>query len=200
MLDEDIETYPYLFVVDLEATCDDSGGVPKHEMETIEFGAVLVDSETLEPIDELAMFIRPVRHPVLTPFCTSLTTITQSDVAAAPTFPEAMDAVARFLGGRRALFCSWGNYDKNQLDQDAAYHGVSVPLAAHLNIKAAFSEAIWHKKALGMAQALTRVGLELEGTHHRGIDDARNIARLLPWALRRAPLRDHPEPGRSRRR
>ena len=30
-----------------------------------------------------------------------------------------------------------------------------------------------------MKGALLKVGLPLEGTHHRGIDDVRNIARLL---------------------
>ncbi|MDF2697512.1 MAG: Inhibitor of the KinA pathway to sporulation, putative exonuclease, partial [Labilithrix sp.] len=37
--------------------------------------------------------------------------------------------------------------------------------------------------------ALEHAGLTLEGTHHRGIDDARNIARLLPWLLGRVPAR-----------
>ena len=32
-------------------------------------------------------------------------------------------------------------------------------------------------------KALAHVGLPLVGTHHRGIDDARNIARLLPHSL-----------------
>jgi len=36
-----------------------------------------------------------------------------------------------------------------------------------------------------MDGALRRVGLPLVGTHHRGIDDARNIARILPFALGR---------------
>jgi inhibitor of KinA sporulation pathway (predicted exonuclease) len=35
------------------------------------------------------------------------------------------------------------------------------------------------KKKLGMAQALSLLGIELEGIHHRGIDDARNIARIV---------------------
>ena len=30
-----------------------------------------------------------------------------------------------------------------------------------------------------MAQALQQLGLELKGTHHRGIDDARNIAAIF---------------------
>jgi inhibitor of KinA sporulation pathway (predicted exonuclease) len=33
---------------------------------------------------------------------------------------------------------------------------------------------------------LRKIGLEPIGTPHRGIDDARNIARLLPYLLGRA--------------
>jgi inhibitor of KinA sporulation pathway (predicted exonuclease) len=32
------------------------------------------------------------------------------------------------------------------------------------------------------------VNLAFQGTEHRGIDDARNIARLLPYALGRLPV------------
>lgn len=185
--------YPYLLVVDLEATCDEATAdrpsrVPKHEMETIEVGAVLVETATLAPIGELCQFVRPVRHPVLTPFCRELTTIRQEDVDAAPTFPDAMANVARFLEGRRALFCSWGDYDKNQLAQDASHHRIRIPFGvqAHLNLKKKLSEVLGIPKKLGMAGALRHVGLALEGTHHRGVDDARNIARLLPWIAGRA--------------
>jgi len=57
----------------------------------------------------------------------------------------------------------------------------------HLNLKRAFSAQQNLKKKLGMAGALRHVGLELTGTHHRGIDDARNIARLLPWCIDEKP-------------
>lgn len=182
----ELDEFPYLLVVDLEATCDDREAkiqqVPKHEMETIEIGAVLVDNRTLETVGELGVFVRPVRHPVLTDFCKKLTSITQADVDAAPLFPEAVATVERFLDGRRVLFCSWGDYDKNQLAQDAAFHRIAVPFAKrHLNVKKRFSAQLGEPKRFGMDGALARVGLALEGTHHRGIDDARNIARLLPW-------------------
>ena len=32
-----------------------------------------------------------------------------------------------------------------------------------------------------MAQALSLCNLKLDGVHHRGIDDARNMARLAPY-------------------
>jgi inhibitor of KinA sporulation pathway (predicted exonuclease) len=176
----------FYLVIDLEATCDDQGAVPKHEMEIIEVGAVLVEARELSPVGEFQTFIKPVRHPTLTPFCTGLTTITQADVDGAPGFRDAMLALRRFVGARQVTFGSWGDYDRKQFDQDAGYHHVALPfLARHVNLKKMFSDSLGEKKRFGMAQALERVGLPLVGTHHRGIDDARNIAGLLPWSLGR---------------
>jgi inhibitor of KinA sporulation pathway (predicted exonuclease) len=184
---------PFLLIVDLEATCDDRGAVPKHEMETIEIGAVLVQHESLAPMGEFQTFIKPVRNAVLTEFCCKLTSIRQTDVDAAPGFPEALSALTRFVGARRTLFCSWGNYDRNQLAQDAMHHGVELRFRDHLNLKAEFAQSTGSTKTLGLEGALQKVGLKFEGTAHRGIDDARNIVRLLPWVLGRRKI----EPSRD---
>jgi inhibitor of KinA sporulation pathway (predicted exonuclease) len=156
-------------------------------METIEIGALLCDAATLAPLRELQAFVRPVRHRVLTPFCTQLTTITQADVDPAGRFPDAMARLAAFCEGTSPLFCSWGAYDRGQLERDARFHGLALPrvLARHLNLKEAFSRRLGEARRYGTGQALRRVGLTFSGTHHRAIDDARNIARLLPWALGR---------------
>ncbi len=170
-------------VIDVEATCDDGGRVPRSESEIIEIGAVMVDP-SFAVVGELQTFIKPVRHPRLTAFCTQLTSITQADVENAISFPEAMVLIGQFIGEKDPLFCSWGAYDKNQFAQDADYHGVALPFGdRHLNLKAEFSARRGDKKRYGMSAALRKVGLELIGTHHRGIDDARNIARLLPWIV-----------------
>ncbi len=78
-------------------------------METIEIGAVLVRATTLAVEAESQTFVRPVRHPVLTPFCTELTGITQAMLADAPAFPEAMEALRRtMLAGRWGVV--WGSW------------------------------------------------------------------------------------------
>lgn len=179
--------HDFFLVIDLEATCDDGNVVPKHEMEIIEIGAVLVDARTLDAVEDFQTFVTPVRHPRITPFCTSLTSITQPMLEGAPRFAEAIDALRAFIGDRDALFASWGDYDRKQFEQDARHHRVTLPFRGrHWNIKQAFSESLGEPKRYGMSAALARVGLPLVGTHHRGIYDARNIARLLPWALGRA--------------
>jgi inhibitor of KinA sporulation pathway (predicted exonuclease) len=197
-----MDSEQYFLVIDLEATCDANGRIPRNETEIIEIGAVLVDGTTLSPIAELQSFVRPVRHPALTPFCTSLTSITQADVAIAPLFPAAIARVREFLRGLHAggaLFCSWGDYDRAQFARDAERHRIELPFGPrHLNLKQRFSDVLGESKRYGMAEALRRVGVPLVGTHHRGIDDARNIARLLPWIVGGRPVQA-PRPDRASR-
>jgi 3'-5' exoribonuclease 1 len=181
-----LETATYYLVLDLEATCDDADAVPRAESEIIEIGAVLIDGRTMEPVREFQTFVRPLVHAQLTRFCTELTTITQADVDGAPTFPEVAPDLTAF--GEGALFCSWGDYDRNQLARDAERHGIAMPLLGkHVNLKDVFARMVGGRRR-GNRNALSRVGLAATGTHHRGIDDARNIARLLPFMLGRAPI------------
>jgi inhibitor of KinA sporulation pathway (predicted exonuclease) len=171
----------FYLIIDLEATCSDTGEVPPREMETIEIGAVIQCAKTFEVQSELQQFIKPVRHPNLTEFCTQLTSIRQADVDAALPFFAAMQRLQQWLVDfPDYLFCSWGDYDKRQIEQDCQFHGVGYPFTStHMNLKKAFSESLGLKKKFGMAEALKHLGLKLQGTHHRGIDDARNMAQIV---------------------
>lgn len=179
---KDISNY---LVIDLESTCADDGSIPENEREIIEIGAVLVEATGFQPVDELQSFVRPLQHPILTQFCTKLTTITQDQVQNAPLFPEVLVRLSQqMLVKPRVLFCSWGKYDRRQLVQDCAYHRVAYPFGdEHLNLRAAFSEALGTNQKFEVEEALRHVGLTLEGTYHRAIDDARNIARLLRYIV-----------------
>ncbi len=175
-------------VIDLEATCCDERSIPRSRTEIIEIGAVFVDPISFAVTREFQTFVKPLLHPILTPFCTQLTSIRQQDVTNAPSIAEAVPALAKLIGPSKPRFCSWGDYDRNQFQREARRGGFALPFASdHLNIKQAFATAEGHKKR-GLGGALARAGLSFEGTAHRGIDDARNIARLLPFALGERPL------------
>jgi inhibitor of KinA sporulation pathway (predicted exonuclease) len=174
-------TSDYYLIVDVEATCSNVGAVPRHEMEIIEIGAVIQNSRTFEIESEFQAFVRPVRHPELTAFCTDLTGITQNDVASAPQFAEVLEAMKEWMYTfEDSLFGSWGDYDRTQFQQDCEYHAIGYPFrSAHLNLKAEFSRTVGLKKKLGLAEALRYHGLDFEGSHHRGLDDVKNIARVV---------------------
>jgi inhibitor of KinA sporulation pathway (predicted exonuclease) len=175
-----IQKSDYYLIVDLEATCCDNRSIPRREMEIIEIGAVMLNRATWEIDAEFQEFIQPVRHPQLTNFCTELTSIRQQDVDQASQFPEVISRFKEWIYSfPNYIFCSWGEYDKKQFIQDCAFHNVSYPFTPeHINIKKEFSEYLGVSDKFGMAEALNQLGIELKGTHHRGIDDARNIASI----------------------
>lgn len=177
-------------VVDLEATCDEQDKpdcvVPREEMETIEIGAVMVDGQTYEVRSEFQTFVRPVRNPQLTPFCRKLTGISPDQVDQAPEFPQAWEA---FLVWANRLpgwhFGSWGRYDVTQFRRDGEFWGIDTmqALVDPTNLKRVFARQR-NIKECGIPAALSIAGLgEFQGDHHRGIDDARNAARLLAAIL-----------------
>ena len=86
------------------------------------------------------------------------------------------------MGRTTSMRCSTA-YDLNQLRQDCQRHGRTLPAAfeRHVNLKKEFAR-VYRVKSCGMAKALEIAKLPLAGTHHRAIDDARNIA-TLAWRI-----------------
>ncbi|NUQ04372.1 MAG: exonuclease domain-containing protein [Anaerolineae bacterium] len=165
-------------IVDLEATCwQDSKDNTR--MEIIEIGAVMLPASPDQPVLEYQRFVRPIMNPVLSDFCTELTSITQEQVDTAEDFSVVFPEFLAWIGGAPFTFCSWGDYDYHQIRRDCARWNLEAPQVfnARINVKKVFRKR--HHKHVGMAEALTVLGLPLEGMHHRGIDDARNIAQIL---------------------
>lgn len=176
-----------LLVLDLEATCAEDDTVPKREMEIIEIGAVVIDM-TGRAIDSFQAFVQPVRHPQLTRFCQTLTGISQRDVDSAERLPHVTDQFREWIGNNGALlWSSWGRFDRMLFERDFAFHGVPSPLPGkHVNLRECFEETVVSDR-VDFATALSRAGLAFEGRPHRGIDDARNTARLVPVILDHIP-------------
>lgn len=185
-----LNNYQYFLIVDLEATCCDRKSIPRQEMEIIEIGAVIVEVKELKIISEFQTFIKPIRHPILTDFCQELTTITQEQINSAPSYLQAIALFEEWLSTySNFVFGSWGDYDRKQFEQDCQFHQVAYPIASeHINLKKLFSTTQELKSKYGMKQALQLAKIELEGVHHRGIDDAINIAKLMPYILGRKKI------------
>ena len=182
--------FEHVVVLDFEATCQ-PGAAPVPQ-EVIEFPSVLVSLAERRVIDSFEAFVRPVHHPTLTAFCTELTSITQAEVDAAAPFPEALARHQAWLAGHGLLaregafaFVTCGDWDLATLFPGqcaaAGIDLVKLPRAYRrwINVKEVFKASGRRAKTLGMVSMLASLGLELEGRHHRGIDDCRNIARIV---------------------
>lgn len=189
----------HLIVLDFEATCERNQALDPQEV--IEFPSVLVSLRAREIVDSFSSFVRPVHHPRLGEFCRGLTGIRQAEVDAAPVFAEVLARHQAWLAGLglaedRLAFVTCGDWDLvSMLPRQCQTAGVPVtrlPRAYRrwINIKRIFTETVRKSRAYGMTSMLQTLHLKLEGRHHRGIDDCRNIARIaLALAERGAEFR-----------
>jgi inhibitor of KinA sporulation pathway (predicted exonuclease) len=172
-----------LLIVDIEATCWEGDPPPEQESEIIEIGICPLSLENGEVGSKRSILVRPQRS-TLSEFCTTLTTLTQAQVDEGVLFDQACQTLCDEFDSKNTAWASWGEFDRKMFTAQCRSFQVEYPFSSqHLNVKKLFRKVFREKKPLGMAQALARVQLPLTGTHHRGDDDAYNIARIAAVIL-----------------
>jgi len=178
-----------VLVIDLEATCWESNAAKPadEEHEIIEVGWALLDVPSNGLLRTGTILVKPI-HSRVSPFCTRLTTITQEMVETeGVTLKEAFDLLVDELGSKCVSWASYGAYDKNMVRRQCKVFGLEYPFGeTHTNVKTLFKELYrGHRGNYGMATAYKAVFHKpIEGTHHRGGDDAKNIAVMLGELLK----------------
>lgn len=166
-------------VIDVEATCWRGPPPPGQEQEIIEIGVCLLNVATLERTEKASLLVRPSRSEV-SPFCTELTTLTAGMLAGGMSFDAACKAMTKKFQSRQRVWASWGDFDRKIFERQCAASGTPYPFGrTHLNVKALHGLVSGLREELGLAEALPQMGMVMEGTHHRGVDDAWNIAAIL---------------------
>jgi inhibitor of KinA sporulation pathway (predicted exonuclease) len=172
-----------IVVIDVEATCWKKG-VFSRKKETIELGAVRVlpDGEPSK-WPEFQTFVRPLRLPRLSSFCRDLTGITQQNVDAAPSFPEALRMFLEWAQPlERVVLATWSHYDLWQLDLDLEAHGLPRLALPFLDVKKLATRIVGGKSLEETARELAPGCVAVP--RHRAIADARRTAWILHRLLR----------------
>lgn len=180
-----------ILIVDVEATCWEGGPPVDQVSEIIEIGLCLLNVATWEPQGQRSILVRP-EYSTVGAFCTQLTTLTQEQVEQGVSFTEACVLLRSEYASFERVWASYGEYDRLAFERQCLARQIPYPFAPrHINIKNLF--ALWHglPNEVGMATALQIAGLPLVGTHHRGVDDAWNIAGLLRNIMKYGRAREH---------
>ena len=171
-------------IYDLEATC--WRGKPLGLVqEVIEIGAFKLNDYG-EELGSYNRFIKPVVNPYLSPFCKELTSIRQEDIDRARTYPKVIEEFLDWIDiyDEEYVLCSWGSFDKRIFVNNCELHQMEYDWTEkHINIKSQYQELKKLRRSCGLKAALKREGFEFEGTQHRGIDDAENLAKIFTKLL-----------------
>ena len=174
--------YDKIMVVDIEATCWEKNS-QKGVSEIIEIGICPIETKSGRVLEPRSIIVKP-RYSTVSEFCTKLTTLTNENVRNGISFSEACSILANEYKVGQYTWASYGNYDMSQFKTQCERENVAYPFSgSHINVKVLFALANSLPRQVGMDRALKMLKIPLEGTHHRGIDDARNIAKILSRIL-----------------
>ena len=192
----------YYAVIDFECTCWQAEDENRGLHEIIEFPAVFVNSKTLEVELEFHQYVRPTENPILSPFCVELTGISQASVDSASDLKTVLADFEMFLKENRIdsfTACTDGPWDFTKfLAPEATRKKIPVPpwTKRWLDVRRRFQYSFELEKWLGVSYMLEMLNMEFQGREHSGIDDARNIARIVV-ALQKKRGRGPLKPNRS---
>ena len=168
-----------LLVIDIEATCWDGQPPEGQEAEIIEIGVCTLDIPSGRRVSRQSILVQPERSEV-SPFCTELTTLTQVQVERGVSFEHACQVLRRKYRAGDRVWASYGDYDRRQFEKQCRERDILYPFGpTHINIKNLL--AVFHglTHEVGMLDAMKLMRLPVEGTHHRGVDDAWNTGLIL---------------------
>jgi len=172
-----------ILVIDVEATCWE-GDPPGGEIsEIIEIGLCVLNVASGERLAPRAIMVRP-KLSTLSEYCIQLTTITPETLADGLTFAEACDLLREEYHSHQRTWASYGDYDRLQFSNQCEQWGIPYPFgSAHINVKNLLALQLGLKKEVSLQRGCGLLGLAFEGTIHRGVDDAWNIAAMLERVL-----------------
>ncbi|XP_031234235.1 ERI1 exoribonuclease 3 isoform X2 [Mastomys coucha] len=174
--------------------------VRTNRREIIEFPILKLNGRTMEIESTFHMYVQPVVHPQLTPFCTELTGIIQAMVDGQPSLQQVLERVDEWMAKEglldpnvKSIFVTCGDWDlKVMLPGQCHYLGLPVAdyFKQWINLKKAYSFAMgcWPKN--GLLDMNKGLSLQHIGRPHSGIgqflhkspwqlDDCKNIANIM---------------------
>lgn len=150
--------------------------------EIVEVGAVKLDQD-YHLVDRYSQFVRPEYGPIHSRI-TQLTGITDADVAQAPSFAQAMEDFARWIGPGRIRLYSWSRSDQYQLYDESWLKEAELPSQLNqrwIDFQAVYTRLIGLSRSnpLSLQNALGAAEYRFVGEAHRAVQDAENSASLL---------------------
>jgi inhibitor of KinA sporulation pathway (predicted exonuclease) len=174
-----------ILVIDIEATCWEGDPPAGQTSEIIEIGLCVLDVASGRRSAPRAIMVKPQRS-TLSDYCIQLTTITPDMLADGYTFAEACELLRAEYRSHQRTWASYGDYDRLQFAAQCEAWGVPYPFGrSHINVKNLLALQLGLNREVGLQQGSRLIGLTFEGTLHRGVDDAWNIAAVLERVLLR---------------
>ncbi len=182
-----------ILVLDLEATCWEGGWLngtvngqtQKEASEIIELGVCEIKrvDGVYKIVDKVGILVKPTKHPILSDYCTELTSITNEQIKTEGLIlDQALNTLNNRFAPKKKTLVAWGNYDSWMIKRECEEKGFMNSYKfsdTYINAKNLFALKHNLSKEVGLTTALEMINIPFEGSQHRGVDDAHNTAKLF---------------------
>jgi len=145
-------------------------------------------------VAEFQVYVKPAVYPRLSDFCKNLTGIQQEWVDKGVSIQDAMKQYDAWLKDHKLFkdekplfaFVTCGDWDlKTCLPKQCLTARISKPhyFNSWINIKKAYAD-FYKRRMVDMVKMLEGLNIPLEGKHHSGIDDCKNITKIVQRMLK----------------
>jgi inhibitor of KinA sporulation pathway (predicted exonuclease) len=167
-------------VIDIEACCWYGSAPINQYKEIIEIGITCVDYYSKEIVESRSIIVKP-QFSEISSFCTKLTTLTPEFVKKnGISFKRACRILMDEFYSEKRMWMSWGDFERSAFEKECAFKKIKNPLGNnYINLANWYAFKHGLKQAPSVSTAIKELGLEFEGTIHRGISDSFNTARIL---------------------
>lgn len=148
---------------------------PNEHREIVQIGAVKIRTDDLAELSSFAVFVKPEKNPILSPYFSALTGISQEKIETVGVgFAEAIERFAAWAGGL-TMYC-WGG-DAKVMRANAELAGISFPFAPSrfCDARAVFREHGVPAENFMSSTIVRAFGMEPERRGHDALNDARAI-------------------------
>ncbi len=167
-------------IFDLELTCWE-GDMAGRQQEIIELAALKINSYG-HTISRFNRFVKPKYYPILSPYCTHLTTINQTQINQAKLFKEVIGDFMEWINKDQEDYylIAWGHNDLEFLKNECKNHNVDLDwLDTYVDLSNKYIKLRKLRDSISLVGALSLEGFEFEGTQHRAEDDTYNLSKIF---------------------
>jgi inhibitor of KinA sporulation pathway (predicted exonuclease) len=156
---------------------------PGEHKEIVQIGAVKIDSQSGEIVEEFDCLMRPRLNPLLSDYFETLTGITEKDLAArGMDFADGFAAFRGFANGDRTH--AFGR-DDLVLAENLRLYGLDADMPAFADIVPWLVKNGLDPRGLNACDVGPSAGVAFEGRRHNALDDARSVAQGIKALLDR---------------
>ena len=154
--------------------------------EILEYGLVKLDAKQHLVVKEAQAFVKPTFFPKQAKQAQEFSMISKADLDKGIAYAQMLEEIKAVYEPNNSYFVAWGDADWHVIKEACHRYGLENPFLHedYVDLSKEYQVFFNSERRLSLKNALDAQKIELAGTWHTALDDARNTAKLVTHMLK----------------